>query len=201
MSTPKSMPCHLHRAHEILQDPQVPLDVLAHALVAVEFQQDRVQRCNDRYRQRLVVGNSDEIRQRALFLGHGLDFVQQDRLANAAQPHEHEAAGRPAGLVALDRETGVGENAVAPRLLQGRRSRAKRVRIYAWVHSIASTWFVRDRHKHHVFTRLADTASLHPVAINSLQAATIGLRVGIGGTPAAPSTRVPRTCRRPAANN
>lgn len=74
--------------------------------------------------------------------------VRQDRLPDAAQPHEHEAAGRPAGLVALDRETGIGENGVAPRQLRGRRSRAGRIGIYAWVHSAASTWFMRDRHKH-----------------------------------------------------
>ena len=37
-----------------------------------------------------------------------------DRLANAAQPHEHETARRSAGPVALDRETGVGENGVPP---------------------------------------------------------------------------------------
>ena len=139
---------HLHRAHETLQDPQAPLDVLAHALDAIELQQDRAQRGNDRYRQRLVVRDLDEVRQRALFLRHGLDFVQQDRLADAAQPHEQEAAGRPAGLVALDRETGVGENGVASRQLRGRRSGAGRIGIYAWVHSPASTWFIRQRHKH-----------------------------------------------------
>ena len=44
--------------------------------------------------------------------------------------------------------------------------------------------------------RLADTASLHPIAINSLEADTVGLGVSSVGSPAAPPTRFPRTCRR-----
>ncbi len=62
--------------------------------------------------------------------------------------NEHEAAGRPAELAALDRETCVGENGIAPRQFRGRRSPAGRMGIHAWVHSTASKWIIRDRHKH-----------------------------------------------------
>ena len=72
---------HLQRAHEALQNPRALLHATAHALDAVE--------------------------------------LQQDRLPDAAQPGEREALSRPAGLVALDRETGVGENGVALRQLRG----------------------------------------------------------------------------------
>ena len=110
----------VYGANKAFENTQPALDLFAHAFDAIELQECRAQRGGDHDGQGFVGADLDEISRGAHLVGHGLNFVEQNRFSNSSKPDKHEAACGSAPFVALNGQLRISEDGIASGQLRRR---------------------------------------------------------------------------------